>query len=257
MSSIIIKNKPALDKMRMAGYLLVDVMDEIKDYVVIGAHTLELDAVIEKLMLSKGLKAECKGYGGYKFATCISLNDVIVHGVPSQEVVLKNGDFVKIDVVGSYKGHCADLTRFFFVGDVSDRVKRIANTAQEALDRAIEIIQPGVKLMAVSARIQQCVEQAGYAVIRDFAGHGIGRSMHEAPDVPNYERDDCEIVLREGMTLALEPMIAEYGFQVNILKDGWTAKTADGGLAAHVEDTIVVTRNGVEILTRKSVDGQK
>ncbi|MFA6527109.1 MAG: type I methionyl aminopeptidase [Candidatus Babeliales bacterium] len=257
MSSIIIKNKLAIDRMRTAGYLLADVIEEIRDSVIVGATTRQIDATIEKSMLCKGLKAECKGYGGYKFATCISLNDIIVHGVPSQEVVLKNGDFVKIDVVGSYKGYCADMTRFFFVGNVSDQVKRIANTAQNALNLGIEIIQPGVKLSAVSARIQHHVEQAGYAVVRDFAGHGIGRCMHEEPDVPNYEKDDCDVILREGMTLAIEPMIAEYGFQVTILEDGWTAKTADGGLAAHVEDTIVVTRDGVEILTRKSVDGQK
>ena len=257
MNSIIIKNKAAIDRMRVAGYLLADVMDAIKGHVIAGASTYYLDALIESSMLDKGLKAECKGYGGYRFATCISLNDVIVHGIPSQEVVLKNGDFVKIDVVGSYKGYCADMTRFFFVGAVSDQVTRIANTAQNALNLAIEIIQPGVRLAAVSECIQQHVERDGFAIIRDFAGHGIGRCMHEAPDVPNYVKDDCDVILREGMTLAIEPMIAEGGYQVNILEDGWTAKTASGGLSAHVEDTIVVTRNGVEILTRKSVDGQK
>lgn len=257
MSSIIIKNKAAIDKMRTAGYLLEDVIRGIEPRIVAGVNTHELDAEIEKNMIRNGLVPECKGYGGYKFATCISLSDGVVHGVPSEENVLKNGDFVKIDVVGSYKGYCADLTRFFFVGEVSERVKRIAATAQEALNLAIEIIRPGIKLSAISECIQKHVEQAGYAVIRDFAGHGIGRAMHEEPDVLNYVKPGFDLVLREGMTFAIEPMIAEHDFQVKVLQDGWTVKTADGGLAAHVEDTVCVTKDGFEILTRKNIDGQK
>lgn len=256
MTTIVIKNKQAIDKMRTAGRLLAETVDEVKGLVIVGTTTYELDAIIEKCMIGKGLKPECKGYSGYKFATCISLNDGIVHGVPSQQKVLKNGDFVKIDVVGSYKGYCADLSRFFFVGNVDDRVKRIAAVAQESLDLAIEMIKPGVRLSAISSCIQRHVEAAGYAVIRDFAGHGIGRDMHEAPDVPNYIKDDySDVILREGMALAIEPMIAEHSFEVTVLSDGWTAQTADGGLAGHVEDTVIVTKNGVEILTRKNVEG--
>ena len=236
--------------MRVAGKLLAQILKEIEPFVKEGISTYELDAIIEQKMRLAGLNPECKGYGTYKHATCISLNDVIVHGVPSKEIILKSGDFVKIDVVGSYKRYCADLARFYFVGDVSEKVRKLASTAQRALDKAIDLIRPGRHLSDLSALIQQEVEKEGFGIVRDFAGHGIGRSFHEAPEIPNYGIPGEGPLLREGMTLAIEPMITEKSYDVSIMSDGWTARTVDGGLAAHVEDTIVVTQNGAEILTR-------
>lgn len=250
MTEIILKNKVSIEKMRHAGKLLASILEEVKGMVIPGQNTLTIDAFVEKRLIENGLKPSCKGYAGYRFATCISLNDTIVHGIPSKEVILKSGDFVKIDVVGSYKGYCADIARYFFVGEVNATASHLALIAQQALDGAIVKIGPGIRLSDISHFIQRHVESAGFSVIRDFAGHGIGKAMHEAPQIPNYGAPGHGPELREGMTLAIEPMIAEKNYQLRIMSDGWTARTLDGGLAAHVEDTVVVTKNGAEVLTR-------
>jgi len=247
---IVIKNKIAIDKMRVAGHKLARIMEEMKEHVKQGVSTAQLDEIIEKKMRTVGLKPVCKGYGGYCYATCISLNDVIVHGIPSKEIVLKSGDFVKIDVVGSYNGYCADMGRYFFVGEIDPIVKKLAKAAQDALDAAIDIAKPGCHLSDLSAAIQAVVEQAGFNVVRDFAGHGIGKNLHEDPEIPNYGVAGQGPVLREGMTLAIEPMITQGDWAVKVLQDGWTAKTKDGKLSAHVEDTILITKDGAEALTR-------
>ncbi len=242
--------------MRVAGHLLASVMEDAAHFLASSKTTLEINDFIEKRMKEVGLKPECKGYAGYRHATCISLNDVVVHGVPSQKIVLRDGDFVKIDVVGSYKGYCADMARYFFVGSPCPVAKKIASTAQRALDNAIKLLEPGRRLSDISAHIQEIVEKDGYGIVKRFVGHGIGRKMHEAPEVPNFGRPGTGPILRDGMTLAIEPMITEKGADVQIMSDGWTAKTADGGLAAHVEDTVLITENGPEILTRIQHDTQ-
>jgi methionyl aminopeptidase len=234
----------------MAGQHLAHVMDEISGFIVPGVSTFELDALVEQKVVSRGLKPVCKGYAGYRHATCISVNDVIVHGVPSQEIILKFGDFVKIDVTASYRSYCADVARYFFVGQAGDVACRMAAVVQRALDAAVTVAVPGNKISDISACIQEIVEKEGFSVIRTFSGHGIGKSLHEEPDIPNFGKPGMGMVLQEGMTLAIEPMIAEHGYEVTVMKDGWTAKTADGGLAAHVEDTIVVRHGGAEVLTR-------
>lgn len=250
MKAIVIKNKFALDKMRTAGQKLASVMLEVEKAIVPDVHTEYIDAFIEERMRLTGLKPECKGYAGYRHATCISLNDVVIHGIPSKEKVLKSGDFVKIDVVGSYMGYCADMTRYFFIGSVNPVARKMAQTAQKALDCAIQIIKPGRHLSDISATIQQEVERDGFGVVRAFCGHGIGKVMHEGPDVPNFGVAGMGPLLQEGMTLAIEPMITQNSYKVVVESDGWTARTVDGGLAAHVEDTVVVTRDGAQVLTR-------
>lgn len=247
---MLIKNKIAIEKIRFAGKLLAQILKEIEPDVIAGIDTLNLDRIIEDKMRKVGLNPECKGYAGYKHATCISINDGIVHGVPSKDLVLKSGDFVKIDVVGSYKGYCADITRYFFVGNPTVLAKKMAATAQSALDKAILIVAPGVKVSQISACIQDEVEMEGFSVIRVYAGHGIGKDLHEEPDIPNYRKKGGDVVLREGMVLAIEPMISERSYEVKVLEDGWTAKTADGGLSAHVEDTVLVIKTGADVLTR-------
>ncbi len=247
---VTIKNKLALSRMRVAGKLLSSVMKEVASFVVEGVSTFEIDEIIENKMRRIGLKPECKGYGGYKHASCISVNNTIVHGVPSKQIILKSGDFVKIDIVGSYKGYCADMARAFFVGDVSPLVKQLAETAQRALDAGIEKACVGNHLHDISFAIQSVVENEGFGIVTCFAGHGIGKAMHEAPDVPNYGDPGTGLKLREGMTLAIEPMITSGDAAVTILSDGWTATTKDGGLAAHVEDTVIVLQDSAEIITR-------
>jgi|SaaInlLV_10m_DNA_2_1039722.scaffolds.fasta_scaffold00131_9 methionyl aminopeptidase len=249
---IIIKNKIAVEKMKVAGALLAQVLSDVAEYVIPGKTTLEINDIIERKMIASDLHPVCKGYGGYSWATCISLNDVVVHGVPSAKVVLKSGDFVKIDVAGSYKKYCADMARYFFVGEVSPQIKKIAAVAQRALDGAIDIIVPGKRISDVSAVIQKEVERHGFGVVRKFAGHGIGKDLHEDPEIPNFNDPDAVLgpILREGMTLAIEPMITERSYEIRVMSDGWTAKTLDGGIAAHVEDTVLVTHDGAEVLTR-------
>ncbi|MFA5075601.1 MAG: type I methionyl aminopeptidase [Candidatus Babeliales bacterium] len=245
-----IKNKISIERMQTAGRLLSQILQDVKELIVPGINTLQIDNFIEKRMLSLGLKPVCKGYAGYQHATCISLNDVIVHGIPSDKIILKSGDFVKIDVAGSYKNYCADIARYFFVGQVDENVKKIAFVAQKALDCAIEKAVVGNHLSDISACVQQVVEAADFGVVRDFAGHGIGKNMHEQPDIPNFGTAGQGPVLQEGMTFAIEPMITQGNYSVKIMQDGWTAKTLDGGLAAHVEDTILITNNGPQIFTR-------
>ena len=249
---IVIKNKITIEKMRQGGALLARIMHDIASEIVPGRNTLEIDSIIEHKMRDAGLFPICKGYGGYSWASCISLNDVVVHGVPSAKVVLKSGDFVKIDVAGSYKKYCADMARYFFVGEVSPQIKKIAAVAQRALDGAIDIIVPGKRISDVSAVIQKEVERHGFGVVRKFAGHGIGKDLHEDPEIPNFNDPDAVLgpILREGMTLAIEPMITERSYEIRVMSDGWTAKTLDGGIAAHVEDTVLVTHDGAEVLTR-------
>jgi methionyl aminopeptidase len=246
-----IKNKQAIQKMEKAGSLLAQIVEEIAPEVKEGITTLELDALIEGKMHESGLKPECKGYAGYRHATCISVNDTVVHGVPSEKNVLKTGDLVKIDVVGSYRGYCADMARCFFVGSApSEDAQKLVATAQEALDAAIKLIKPGVYLSDLSSCIQVIVEKQNFGVVRDFAGHGIGKRLHEDPEIPNFGKPGMGPVLQAGMTLAIEPMITLKNYGVYVAKDGWTAKTTDGSLAAHVEDTILVTESGSRILTR-------
>jgi methionyl aminopeptidase len=248
---IIIKSKKAIDRMRTAGKLLAEIMENVGSQVVEGNDTLAVNDWIEAEMRRVGLRPECKGYAGYQHATCISLNDVVVHGVPNRKIVLKSRDFVKIDVAGSYKKYCADMARYFFVGKASAEAEGLAKAAQDALDGAVKLIAPKVRLIDISSFIQDTVENRGFGIVRTFAGHGIGRSLHEEPEIPNYKsKDERDVVLREGMTLAIEPMITEHAFEVKIMEDGWTARTVDGGLAAHVEDTVLVTSDGAEVLTR-------
>lgn len=247
---MLIKNRSAIEKMRFAGKLLAQVLSEMQSFLKPGINTFEIDAIIESKMRYLGLKPECKGYAGYKYATCISINDGVVHGVPSKDIVLKSGDFVKIDVVGSFKGYCADIARFFFINDVSEDVKKIAQVSEGALKKAIEMVVPGNRVFDISASIQDFVESHGYSVIRAFAGHGIGKNLHEKPDIPNYRKKGDNSILCEGMTLAIEPMISQGSCEVRVLEDGWTAKTVDGSLAGHIEDTVVVVKDGAEVLTR-------
>jgi len=254
-SMITVKKKRNLEKMRLAGKKLATIMSGISDLVVKGVATLEIDSYIEGEMVKAGLVSVCKGYAGYRHATCISLNETVIHGVPSDKVVLKSGDFVKIDVAGSYKGYCADMTRYFFVGKVSTVVKRLAAAAQMALDVAIQEIRPGKQLSDISSVIQKEVEKEGFGVVRAFAGHGIGKRLHEEPEVANYGAPGKGPILREGMTFAIEPMITEHDWAVKTMPDGWTVNTVDGGLAAHVEDTVAVVKDGSEVFTR--LDGEQ
>lgn len=245
-----IKNKASLQKMETAGKLLVEIFDEIASLIAPGLTALAIDRAIEQSIQKKGLLSRTKGYMGYKHASCISINDEVVHGVPSDQKVLKDGDLVKIDVCASWRGYCADMARSFYVGCASEPVQRFVSNAQRALNKGIEQVRVGNTLGDISAAIQREVEKEGFGIVRDFAGHGIGKQMHEEPEILNYGEAGKGVKLQAGMVFAIEPMITMGKHDVYVDRDGWTVKTADKSLAAHVEDTVVVTESGPKILTR-------
>ncbi len=245
-----IKNKDSLRKMEHAGKLLSEIFREIVPLIKQGAVTSELDASIAALLKQKGLVSRMKGYMGYQHVSCISINDEVVHGVPSAHKKLKDGDLVKIDVCASWRGYCADMARSFYVGTMPHDVVRLVTNVQRALDKGIAQARPGKTLGDISAAIQAEIEKEGFGIVREFAGHGIGKQMHEEPEILNYGDAGKGPKLRPGMAFAIEPMITSGNHDVFIADDGWTVKTVDQSLAAHVEDTVVVTEGEPKVLTR-------
>jgi methionyl aminopeptidase len=191
-----------------------------------------------------------KGYKGYTNVSCVSVNDEIVHGVPAAHKIFHEGDIIKVDVCAAWSGYCADMARVFFLGTVDVRVKKMAQVAESALYKGIAQARSGNHVSDISAAIQREVEAHGFSVIRDFAGHGIGKRMHEDPEILNYGVPGQGPVLRPGMAFAIEPMIAMGHFDVYVAQDGWTVKMADKAWAAHVEDTVVITRGEPMVITR-------
>ena len=246
---ITIKDTAALKIMKQAGQLLCQVVDIVASSIKVDVSTLELDEIIAKELKARKMLSQTMGYHGYKHSSCISINDEVVHGVPSAKKKLKEGDLVKVDVCAAWNGYCADMTRSYFVGSPAQQAQKLVAVAQSALKKGIEMARPGNHLSDISYAIQQEVEKHGYGVVRDFAGHGIGRTMHEDPEILNYGKPGKGPVLKPGMTFALEPMITMGDHAVYIAQDGWTVKTVDKSLAAHVEDTIAITQNEPEILT--------
>jgi methionyl aminopeptidase len=236
--------------MEIAGQKLAKIFEILAPEVREGVTTLQLDELVASELKKTGLVSRCKGYLGYGHVSCISVNDEVVHGVPRKETVLKTGDLVTIDICASWKGYCGDMARCFFVGTGSEQARKLVSVAQQALDKGIEQALVGNRLTDISAAVQKEVEKHGFGVVRDFAGHGIGKSLHEDPELLNYGKPGRGPVLQAGMTLAIEPMITEGCYEVYVTEDGWTVKTEDKKLAAHVEDTIVITQNGPKVLTR-------
>ncbi len=246
------KNRYAIDLMREAGKRLAQVFEKIQVKQLAGMTTKQLDQFLEQELKQAGLHSECRGYGHPPFpaVSCISVNDVIVHGIPGSEL-LKEGDLLTVDICASYNGYCADMARTYFVGNPpSEKAKKLVDAAQTALDAGIDKARVGNRLTDISHAIQQVVESHGFGVVRDFAGHGIGKKMHEDPEILNYGKPGRGPLLEEGMAFALEPMITLGGYAVKMDADKWTARTADRSLAAHVEDTVIVTAQGPEITTR-------
>lgn len=247
---ILIKNKASIQKMEQAGRLLSSIFETIDTHIVAGATTLDIDKWIASELIRLGLKSKSQGYMGYRHASCISVNDEVVHGVPSEKKILCKGDLVKVDVCASWQDYCADMARSFFVDTADVRAKQLVSVAQSSLDKGIAKAVPGNRLSDISAAIQQEVEAHGFGVVRDFAGHGIGKSMHEDPEILNYGKPGKGPILRPGMAFALEPMITMGNYGVYVAEDGWTVKTEDNSLAAHVEDTIVITDGEPQVITR-------
>ncbi len=253
---ITIKDKSGIEKMYTAGQLLADILAHVPSLIEPGISTLAIDSWIETEIKNKGLVSQMKGYlGSYHHVSCISINDEVVHGVPAKSKIIAEGDLVKIDVCASWKGYCADLARCFYVGKMPDAVKKFIDTTQKALNKGIEQARAGNRLSDISAAIQQEVEKEGYGVVRDFAGHGIGKKMHEDPEILNYGKPGQGPLLKPGMAFALEPMTTMGSYKVFVMNDHWTVKTEDKSLAAHIEDTVVITEAEPYILTRLDQQG--
>ena len=217
--------------------------------VIPGVTTKELDLMAEKLARSRKATPAFKGYSGYPFSLCCSVNNQVVHGMPSERVLLE-GDIISLDFGVVHSGFYGDAAVTLPVGSVSDDARKLMEVTEDSLYRAIKEAVPGKRLSDISFAVQSYVEDCGFSVVRDFVGHGIGRSLHESPQVPNFGAPGRGILLKPGMVLAIEPMINQKGSDVKILEDGWTAVTRDGALSAHFEHTVAICENGPEILTK-------
>ncbi len=250
---VILKSPEEIRKLRGNNLIVAQILEALKKIIRPGVTTFELDRYCEELTLQKGAKPAFKGYRGYPFSLCTSVNEEVVHGMPSDRK-LREGDIVSLDFGIYHQGLYGDAAVTVPVGEVSDEAGRLMRVTEEALYKAIEQTRAGNRLGDISAAIQNHVEAAGYSVVRDLVGHGIGRSLHEDPQVPNYGREGRGIELRPGIVLAIEPMVNAGTYAVKVLQDGWTVVTADGKLSAHFEHSVAITENGPFILSR--IDGK-
>ena len=247
--AIQLKTPRQLRFMRQAGKIVAEVLALLGEHTVPGATTAELDALAEAEIKKRGAVPSFKGYHGFPCTICASVNEQVVHGVPSG-YRLNEGDILSIDVGAIYKGWHGDAAVTYAVGRANAQAERVMSATKEALQRGIAAAVPDNHLGDIGFAIQSWVEAQGLAVIRDFVGHGIGKVMHEAPQVPNFGEAGAGVKLLPGMTIAIEPMVSVGDWRVKVLDDGWTAVTADGSLSAHYEHSIVITDDGPEILTR-------
>jgi methionyl aminopeptidase len=250
---IMLKSRDEIEHMRAASAIVAEILQEICARVRPGVTTGELDALAEELTRTKGARPAFKGYvvGGRTFpaSICISINDEVVHGIPSAKRVLQQGEIVGLDFGVCYQGYFGDAAMTVPVGKVAPEAERLMDVTRAALAAGIESIAPGKHVSDISAAIQDTAEAAGYSLVREFVGHGIGRSLHEDPQVPNYRTGSRGVRLQEGLVLAIEPMVNAGGPEVYLKEDGWTAATRDGRLSAHFEHSVAVTADGPYILS--------
>ena len=246
---ITIKTDAEIACMRESGRLTKNVLDLLGKSIRVGMTTKELDKIAFDYIKSCGATPSFLGYGGYPASICASIDEMVVHGIPSEDIVIKDGQIVSIDVGVIYNGWQGDAARTFLVGNVSDQKKKLVKTTEECFFKAIENLRDGTPLGDIGHYVQSHAESNGYSVVRALVGHGIGRQMHEDPSVPNYGKKGTGIRLKKGMTIAIEPMINMGTYQVDFLSDGWSVVTRDRLPSAHYENTVAITDNGVEILT--------
>jgi len=259
--AITLRSRREIELMRKAGYVVADVLSQLKEQAQPGITTAHLDRLACRMTAEAGAEALFKGVRSplaarpFPGCICASINEQVVHGIPSEKVRLKAGDILSIDFGVRVDGYCGDAAVTIGIGQISEDKQRLIDVTKRLLDIAIERSMPGVKWSQVAAQMQHCAESAGFSVVRDFVGHGIGRKMHEEPRVPNFVSDEMledDFVLVEGMVLAVEPMVNQGKSDVRTLSNGWTVVTADGKCSAHFEHTIVITRTGCEVLTARN-----
>jgi len=253
---IVLRSQAEIDKLRRANQLVGRVLAELRAMVAPGVTTKEIDEVAEARVREAGAKPAFKGYHGYPATVCASINEQVVHGIPSTRPLVK-GDIVSIDMGAVLEGYYGDCAVTVPVGEIDSAAAELLKVTEESLFRGIDAVKPGARVSDIGAAVQQHVEAAGYSVVREFVGHGIGTSLHEEPQIANYGPGGHGPRLSEGMVFAIEPMVNAGKADVKVLSDGWTAVTRDGRLSAHFEHTVVVTREGCEILTLLAADADR
>ncbi|MBO5873003.1 MAG: type I methionyl aminopeptidase [Clostridia bacterium] len=247
---IVLKTARELSVMREACRISAQALELIGKAIEPGITTAELDRLAEKFILSQGAVPNFKNYHGYPATACISINNEVIHGIPTGKRKLKEGDIVSVDLGALFDGYHGDNAATFACGDISDEAQRLINATRESLYEGIKMAHAGGRVGDISNAIQSYVEARGYSVVRDFVGHGVGTSLHEAPEVPNFGIAGRGVRLMPGMTLAIEPMINVGTHEVKVMPDGWTVLTKDGSLSAHFEHTVAITPEGPQIMTK-------
>jgi methionyl aminopeptidase len=258
--AITLRSRREIELIRKAGVVVADVLSKLQEVAEPGVTTAWLDSVASQITTEAGAVALFKGVRSpyalapFPSAICASINEQVVHGIPSETVMLKDGDILSIDFGARLDGYCGDAAVTVAVGKISEDKRKLIDVTKHVLDIAIAQAKPGVKWSQIAAKMQDYAESAGFSVVKDFVGHGIGKKMHEEPRVPNFVSDEllrCDIILAEGMVLAVEPMINAGTSDVRTLKEGWVVVTKDGKCSAHFEHTIAIVKNGCEVLTVK------
>jgi methionyl aminopeptidase len=247
---IIKKTAREIELMRTAGRIVALAHQEVAKHIAPGVSTLELDQIVECVIRENGAKPSFKGYGGFPGSICASINDVVVHGIPKASIILKAGDIISVDIGACYKGYHGDSAWTYPVGEISETDRNLMDVTLNALYKGLEKAKPNNRLSDISAAIGEYAKSFGYGVVEDFTGHGVGKSLHEDPAIPNYGIPNMGPVLQPGMTLAIEPMINAGTKNVKVCSDGWTTITRDGKKSAHFEHSILITDEGYEILTK-------
>ena len=247
-----IKTAEEIEKMRVAGRMAAEVLEMIEEHVQPGVSTEKIDQICHKYITEKQQAIPaCLNYRGFPKSICTSVNHVICHGIPSPKKILKNGDIINIDVTVIYQGYHGDTSKMYFVGDTSDHAKRLIEVTQECLYKGIALVKPGAQLGDIGYSIQTHAEANYYSVVREYCGHGIGANFHEEPQILHYGTAHTGMALVEGMTFTIEPMVNAGSPKTKLKKDGWTVETRDGRLSAQWEHTLLVTAQGVEVLTAR------
>src|SRR5437867_6615665 len=250
---IVYKSPEEIDRMHRAGRVTALTIERLLEAVRPGVTTADLDELAEKSMRAEGCTPSFKGYRGFPASICTSLNDQVVHGIPSPRWVLREGDLLSLDVGAVWEGYHGDSAVSLFVGSSpSDVAEKLVRVTEESLDAGISQIKSGGHLSDIGSAVQQVVEGAGFSVVREYVGHGVGRALHEDPQIPNYGEPGRGPVMKPGLVVAVEPMVNVGDWRTRVLADGWTVVTADGSLSAQFEHTIAVTAEGVEVLTARS-----
>ncbi len=245
-----LKTTSEIKKMSEACKISAQALKLAGDYMKPGVSTKEIDDAIRKFIVSTGAKPNFLGYGGFPGSACISVNNVVIHGIPSADIILKDGDIVSVDTGAFYDGFNGDNAYTFAVGEISEEAKKLLKVTEECLYKGIDAAKIGNRIGDISNAVQTHAESFGYGVVKKFVGHGVGHHLHEDPEVPNFGKAGRGPRLAAGMTLAIEPMINLVGEDVKVLSDGWTTVTTSGSIAAHFEHTIVITSDGAKILTK-------